>query len=139
MTPFGCTSPRPTASSSTAPCRRPWRRTAGKSSAPRAATAAPFPSPGPTGALRGRTRAQKLIGDGVDQRLEAGIDDVGRDADREPALARALVAAFHQHAGDGLGAAREDTHLVVDELHVLDVLLIAAEVLAKRLVERVDG
>ena len=73
-----------------------------------------------------------------DQRLEAGIDDVGRYADREPALARALVAAFHQHARDGLGAASEDTHLVIDELHVLDVLLVAAEVLAQGLVEGVD-
>ena len=74
-----------------------------------------------------------------DQRLEAGVDDVGRDADREPALARALVAALDQHARDGLGAAREDAHLVVDQLDVLDVLLVAAEVLAQRLVERIDG
>jgi len=84
-------------------------------------------------ALRGRrTGAQQLVGDGVDQGLEAGVDDVGGDADREPALARALVAAFHQHARDGLGAAREDAHLVVDQLDVLDVALVAAQVLAQR-------
>ena len=51
---------------------------------------------------------------------------------------RDRVVALDQHARHGLGAAREDTHLVVDELDVLDVLLVAAEVLAQRPVERVD-
>ena len=48
-----------------------------------------------------------------------------------------LVVALHQHARDGLGAAGQDAHLVVDQLDVLDDALVAAEVLAQRLVERV--
>src|SRR5215468_6157710 len=87
----------------------------------------------------GRTCSQQLIRDGIDQRLETGVDDVGRHADREPALARRLVATLHQHARDRLSATGEDAHLVIDELHVLDVTLIAAQILAQRLVERVNG
>ena len=48
------------------------------------------------------------------------------------------VAALDQHAGDGVGAAREDTHLVIDQFEIVDEALIAAEILAQRIVERVD-
>ena len=51
---------------------------------------------------------------------------------------RCRVAAFDQHAGDRLGAAGQDAHLVVDEFDVLMCDLVAAEILAQRLVERVD-
>ena len=43
------------------------------------------------------------------------------------------VAALDQDAGHGVGAAREDTHLVVHQLEIGDVALIAAEILAQRL------
>ena len=43
-----------------------------------------------------------------------------------------------KHARDRIGAAVEDTHLVVDELEIVDVALILAEVLAQRDVERID-
>ena len=50
----------------------------------------------------------------------------------------AAIAAFDEHAGHRLGAAGQDAHLVVDEVDVLDDTLVAAEVLAQRIVERVD-
>ena len=49
-----------------------------------------------------------------------------------------LVLELDQHARHGVGAALEDADLVVDELEVLDYRLVLAEVLAQRLVERVD-
>ncbi len=49
-----------------------------------------------------------------------------------------LVVAFDQHARHRLGAALEDTHAVIDELEALDLLLVLAEILAQRQVERVD-
>ena len=66
-----------------------------------------------------------------------GIDDVGRHAHGEPAVA-GPVAALDQHPGDGLGAPREDTDLVIDQLEIGDEALIAAEIFPQRVVERVD-
>src|SRR5690606_13196351 len=62
---------------------------------------------------------------------------VGADADGGPAVA-AAVAAFDQYTGDRARAAVEDAHLEVDQLEILDPVLVAAEVLAQRRVERVD-
>src|SRR6202035_4231131 len=62
-----------------------------------------------------RARLHQLVDDRIHQRLERGIDDVGRDADRGPMLA-GLVLALDQHAGDRLGAAIEDAHAIVDQV-----------------------
>src|SRR5437763_7517514 len=74
----------------------------------------------------------------VGESLEGGIDDIGRDADGEPALAFG-VAAFDQNAGGSSRSAIEDTHLVVGKLEIVDEALIFAEVLAQRHIERIDG
>ncbi len=84
-----------------------------------------------------RAVLHQLVVDGVEKGLEAGVDDVGRNAHRQPAGTRRRIVRLDQNAGHGLRAAREDTHLVVDELDALDVLLIAAEIAAERAVERV--
>src|SRR5262245_22559092 len=60
---------------------------------------------------QGHLFAQQFEDDRVGQRLEGGIDNIGRHADREPAIALA-VAAFDQNPGRGSRAAIEDTHLV---------------------------
>ncbi|GCC47017.1 hypothetical protein chiPu_0031074, partial [Chiloscyllium punctatum] len=86
---------------------------------------------------RRRARLHQLVEHRIHQRLERGVDDIGRDADRGPALA-GLVLAFDQNPRDRLGAAIEDTHAVVDQLQAIDVLLVLAEVLAQRDVERID-
>src|SRR4051812_6902467 len=88
-------------------------------------------------ASRRRAGLDQLVHDRIHQRLERGIDDVGRDADRGPALPR-FVLALDQHARYRFGAAIEDTHTIVGELETLDVFLILAEVLAQRDVECVD-
>src|SRR6516225_11090572 len=88
--------------------------------------------------LRRRAGAHELVDDRVHQRLERGIDDVGRDADRGPALS-GLVLAFDQDARHRLGAAIENAHAVVGQLEPADIALILAEVLAQRKIERVDG
>src|SRR5258708_19907191 len=54
-----------------------------------------------------RAGAHELVDDRVHQRLERGVDDVGRDADRGPALS-GLVLALDQDARHRLGAARPD-------------------------------
>src|ERR1700732_3236275 len=87
---------------------------------------------------RGSARLHQLGDDGIYQRLKRGINDVGRDPDRGPALA-ALVPALDQHARHRLGAAVEDAHPVVGELEPLDVALILADILAQRDVQGVDG
>src|SRR5215468_1223954 len=79
----------------------------------------------------------QLVDDRIHQRLERGVDDIGRDADRGPTLA-GLVGALDQHARHRLGAAVEDAHAVVGELETLDVFLVLAEVLAQREVEGID-
>src|SRR5580700_9912882 len=61
----------------------------------------------------------QLIGDGVGQGLEGGVDEIPRDADRGPALA-APVAELDEHARHGVRAALEDAHLIVEELEILD-------------------
>src|SRR5580692_12799908 len=86
---------------------------------------------------RGRAGFDQLVDDRIHQRLERGVDDVGRDSDRGPALA-ALVAALDQHPRHRLGAAVENAHPVVGELEPLDMALILADVLAQRDVEGVD-
>ncbi len=48
------------------------------------------------------------------------------------------VGGFDQNAGDRLRAAVEDTHLEVGELEIVDLVLVLAEILAQREVERVD-
>src|SRR5262249_48599535 len=68
--------------------------------------------------------------------LEGGIDDIRRHADGGPAVALP-VPALDQNPRHGVGAGGEDTHLVVDELEIVDVALIAAEILAQRPVRRV--
>jgi hypothetical protein len=62
--------------------------------------------------------AIELVADRIRQRLERGVDDVGRHAHRRPARAPARPH-FHHHARHGLRAAREDTHLVIDQREVL--------------------
>src|SRR5438128_8842000 len=84
-----------------------------------------------------RAGAHELVDDRIHQRLERGVDDVGRDADRGPALA-GLVLALDQHPRHRLGAAVEDAYAIIGELEPLDVALVLAEVLAQREVERVD-
>src|ERR1700692_1398720 len=84
-----------------------------------------------------RAGFDQLVHDRIHQRLERGVDDVARDADRGPMLA-GLVLALDQHAGDRLGAAVEDAHAIVREIEALDVFLVLAEILAQREVERVD-
>src|SRR5882672_12839847 len=78
-------------------------------------------------ASRRRAGLDQLVDDRVHQRLERGIDDVGRDADRHPALA-VLVLALDQHAGHRLRAGVEDTHAIVGELEAIDVALVLAEI-----------
>ena len=70
--------------------------------------------------------------------MEGGVHNVGRHANGEPSVALA-VAAFDQHAGDGFSATGEDTHLVIHQCEVFDVRRVFAEVLAQRLIERIDG
>src|SRR6478609_8762589 len=87
---------------------------------------------------RWRARFHQLVDHRIHQRLERGVDDIGRDADRGPALA-VLVLALDQHPRHRFRAAIEDTHAVIDQLQAFDVFLIFAEVLAQRDIERVDG
>src|SRR5260370_30263649 len=84
-----------------------------------------------------RAGADERVDDRVHQRLERGVDDVGRDADRGPALS-GLVLAVDQDARHRLGAAIENAHAVVGQLEPADIALILAEVLAQRKIERVD-
>src|SRR5262249_7516026 len=65
-------------------------------------------------------------------------DDVRRDTDRRPTLA-VLVLTLDQDAGDGPGSAIEDTNAIVRQPEALNKLLVLAEVLAQRDVERIDG
>src|SRR6516165_9485573 len=88
--------------------------------------------------LRRRPGPHELVDDRIHQRLERGVDDVGRDADRGPALP-GLILALDQDAGHRLGAAIENAHAVVGQLEPADVALILAQVLAQRQIERVDG
>ena len=55
------------------------------------------------------------------QRVVGGVDHVGRDPDRRPAPA-AIVGALDDHPGDrrGAGLGRQDAHLVVGKVHVLE-------------------
>src|SRR6516164_2962909 len=88
--------------------------------------------------LRRRPGPHELVDDRIHQRLERGVDDVGRDADRGPALP-GLILALDQDAGHRFGAAIENAHAVVGELEPADIALILAQVLAQRQIERVDG
>src|SRR4029077_18305143 len=90
----------------------------------------------PTSSHR-RARLDQLVDDRIHQTLERRVDDVGRDADRGPALA-GLVLALDQHARDSLGAAVEDAYPIVGEIEGIDIFLILAKVLAQREVYRVD-
>src|SRR3546814_10743662 len=49
--------------------------------------------------------AVELVGDRVGKGVEGGVDDIGGNADRRPAPARAVGALDH-HAGHGVGAGR---------------------------------
>ena len=49
------------------------------------------------------------------------------------------VAELDQHPRHRVGAALEDAHAIVAQLEILDMLLVDAEVLAQREIERVDG
>ena len=62
----------------------------------------------------------QLVNDGVSQRLERRIHDVGRHAHRGPAVALA-VGAFHHHARHRLGAAGEDAHFVVHQPQIGEI------------------
>src|SRR5271170_794526 len=84
-----------------------------------------------------RAGFHELINDGIHQRLERSVDDVGGNADRGPAVA-GLVGALDQHPRDRLGAAVENAHAVIGEFKSLDVALILAKVLAQREIERID-
>src|SRR5262249_46986602 len=88
--------------------------------------------------LRRRPGPHELVDDRIHQRLERGIDDVGRDADRGPALA-GLILALDQDAGHRLGATIENAHAVVGQLEPADIALILPEILAQSEIERVDG
>src|SRR3546814_11783336 len=48
------------------------------------------------------------------------------------------VGAFDHHARGGFGASIEDAHLEIHQPQVVDITLIAAEVLAQRMIERID-
>src|ERR1700722_11174176 len=80
-------------------------------------------------ASRRRAGLDELVDDGIHQRLERRVDDVGRHPDGGPAFA-ALICALDQDARYRLGAGIEDTHAVVGEFEAADVALILAEVLA---------
>src|SRR5262252_5901220 len=84
--------------------------------------------------LRRRAGPHELVDDRIHQRLERGVDDVGRDAHRGPALP-GLVLALDQDAGHRLGAAIENAHAVVCQLEPADIALILAQVLAQRQIE----
>src|SRR3546814_10943989 len=75
--------------------------------------------------------------DRIHHRRKRRVYDVGRDADGEPAIALAVGALDH-HARGGFGAAIEDAHLEIHQPQVVDITLIAAEVLAQRMIERID-
>ncbi len=81
--------------------------------------------------------AQQLPVDRVEQRLEAGVDDIRAHADGGPAPPPAIFAV-DDHARDRLGATLGDAHLEVDQLHVVDTGLVRAKILTQRLGERVD-
>src|SRR6516165_5268276 len=87
---------------------------------------------------RGGAGLHELVDDRIHQRLERGVDDVGRHPDGGPAFA-AFVTALDQDARHRLGAGIEDTHAVVGEFQAADVALVLAEVLAQGEIERVDG
>src|SRR5215813_14236069 len=80
--------------------------------------------------LRRRAGAHELVDDRIHQRLERGVDDVGRDADCGPALP-GLVLALDQDAGHRLGATIENAHAVVGQFEPADIALILAEILAQ--------
>src|SRR5438094_7695254 len=62
-----------------------------------------------------RAGLDELVDDGIHQRLERGIDDIGRHADRGPMLA-GLVLALDQHPRHGFGSGVEDTDAIVGQL-----------------------
>src|SRR2546430_5825787 len=79
--------------------------------------------------LHRRAGAHELVHDRIHQRLKRRIDDVGRDADRGPALA-GLVLALDQHTRYRFRAAIENAHALVGELEPADIALILTQVLA---------
>ena len=83
-----------------------------------------------------RAELEELIVDRVDQRLERGVKDVARRADRPPRVALA-VAEFDEHAHHRGGAAPKDAHAIVEQLEIFDMFLVDAEVLAQGEIERV--
>src|ERR1044071_2763352 len=85
---------------------------------------------------RRRAGFDQLVHDRIHQRLERGVDDIRRDADRGPALA-GFVLALDQHARHRLGAAVEDTYAIVGQLQPADVFLVFSEILAQRDIERI--
>src|SRR6202023_2562993 len=84
-----------------------------------------------------RAGFQKLISDRVGQRLKRGIDDIGGDAGRRPALSGA-VAKLDQDPRPRVGSTVENADAKIDEFEVFDKALIFAEILAQREIERVD-
>src|SRR6516164_1522864 len=64
--------------------------------------------------------AEEFPGDGVVERVEGGVDDVGGDADGGPALALAIGALEH-HPRHSLGAVigGQDADLEIDQPHIL--------------------
>ena len=80
---------------------------------------------------RSRRRAglHQLVNHRIHQRLKRRVDDIGRYADRGPALA-GLVFALDQHPRDRFRATIEDTHAIIGQLQAFDVPLVFAEILA---------
>src|SRR5262249_37261975 len=101
----------------------------------------PAACPGPGWSARGTRsllRAQLLL-PRVPQRPPRGLDDVIGDAHGAPGFA--AVAGRDQHARLGRGAFGlvEDSDLVVEQAHRLEVGIKLLERLAKRVVQRVHG
>src|ERR1700726_2313721 len=61
-----------------------------------------------------RAGFQKLVGDRVGQRLKRGVDDMGGDAGRRPALSGA-VAKLDQDPRHRVGSAAENADAKIDE------------------------
>src|SRR5215468_10233055 len=83
--------------------------------------------------------APELVLDRVDQRLPGGFDDVASDPDRPPGLLAVRRGDQDARLGRGAAGLVEDSHLVVDEVHLLEVRIEFLERLAERVVEGVDG